>query len=79
MSENEQNDERTEMVNPIANALSRVLDRKAARPHDLYRLAVIVEGIVDSLDDPEALQTIRGELRALVNELSQAMIHDQPK
>jgi hypothetical protein len=79
MAENEQNDERTEIVNPIASALSRVLERKAARPHDLYRLAVIVEGILASLDDPDALQTIRGELRALVNDLSQGMYLDQPK
>lgn len=64
---------RTEIVNPIAKALSNVLERKAARPEDVYRLAVIVEGLIDSLDNPEALRTIRMELRSLLNDLSQSI------
>lgn len=39
------------------------------RPHDIYRLAVIVEGLLDSANDPEALKTIRGELRELIHDL----------
>lgn len=65
--------DRTEITNPIASALSRMLESNAAHPQDVYRLAVIVEGILDSLDDPEALRTIRGELRALINDLSHSM------
>ena len=64
---------RTEIVNPIANALSKIVERRAARPQDVYRLAVIVEALLDSLDDPEALKTIRGELHQLLNDLSQSM------
>jgi len=71
-SEQSQSD-RTEIVNPIASALSRIVDRQAASPEHVYRLAVIVEGLLDHLDDPEALRTIRGELRALINDLSQSM------
>jgi len=65
--------ERTEVFNPISNALNDLLTRKAARPQDVYRLAVIVEGLLDSLDDPEALNTIRGELRVLINDLAQSV------
>jgi hypothetical protein len=65
-----QDSERTEMVNPIANALNRIVENKAARPQDVYRLAVIVEGLLDSLDNPEAMTTIRHELRVLINDLS---------
>jgi hypothetical protein len=64
---------RTEIENPISKALSRVVERNAARPEDVYRLAVIVEGLMDSMDDPEAMQTIRHELRALINDLSQSI------
>jgi hypothetical protein len=64
---------RTEIENPIAKALSRVVERNAARPEDVYRLAVIVEGLLDSMDDPQAMQTIRQELRALINDLSQTI------
>jgi hypothetical protein len=74
MSESDVNEpERTEIVNPIANALSRIVQNKAARPQDVYRLAVIVEGLLDSLDDPEAMTTIRHELRVLINDLSSSM------
>ena len=74
MPDSEQSEsERTEIVNPIASALSKIVDRNAASPEHVYRLAVIVEGLLDHLDDPEALRTIRGELRALINDLSQSM------
>jgi hypothetical protein len=63
----------THLVNPISDALSDMLNRRAARPKDVYRLAVIVQGMMESLDDPEALKTIRGELRALLNDLAQTM------
>ncbi|MBZ0279428.1 MAG: hypothetical protein K8L97_01725 [Anaerolineae bacterium] len=72
MAEKNEQD-RTEIVNPIAQALGSLLDRRAARPLDVYRLAVIVEGMMDSLDDPDAMRTIRGELRSLLNDLSQNM------
>ncbi len=65
--------ERDEEITPIARTLNRILDRRAARPRDVYRLAVIVEALLDSLDDPEALATIRGELRALLQDLSSAI------
>ncbi len=73
MPDSKSNQNRTEIENPIAKALSRVMERNAARPEDVYRLAVIVEGLMDSLDDPEALRTIRQELRALINDLSQSI------
>lgn len=66
-------DDRTEMVNPIAASLQRMLERKAARPQDVYRLAVIMEAVLESLNDPIALETVRGELRVLLNDLSQTM------
>lgn len=69
--------DRTEMVNPIANALSKIVDRNAASPEHVYRLAVIVEGLLDHLDDPEALRTIRGELRVLINDVSQSIPNKQ--
>lgn len=77
-SEQGQSD-RTEIVNPIASALSKIVDRNAASPEHVYRLAVIVEGLLDHLDDPEALRTIRGELRVLINDVSQAMPGKQVK
>jgi hypothetical protein len=64
--------DRTLEGNPFTVALNRMLKDKAARPQDVYRLAIIVQGLVDSLDDPEALETIRFELRALINDLSQS-------
>lgn len=70
---NQSENNRTEIVNPIAKALSQIVEKQAARPVDVYRLAVIVEGLMDSLDDPDALQTIRGELRHLLNDLSQTI------
>ena len=73
MSTPEPKEERTQAVNPISNALNDLLSRKAARPQDVYRLAVIVEGLLDSLDSPEALKTIRGELRELINDLAQSI------
>ena len=77
-SEQGQSD-RTEIVNPIASALSKIVDRNAASPEHVYRLAVIVEGLLDHLDNPEALRTIRGELRVLINDVSQAMPGKQVK
>jgi hypothetical protein len=72
MEENAKPDlERTHEGNPFAVALDRMLRDKAARPQDVYRLAVIVQGLVESINDPEALETIRFELRALINDLSQ--------
>ena len=73
MNAPEPNEERTHAVNPISNALNDLLSRKAARPQDVYRLAVIVEGLLDSLDNPEALQTIRTELRELINDMAQSI------
>jgi hypothetical protein len=73
MPEDKSPENRTEIENPIAKALSRVVERNAARPEDVYRLAVIVEGLMDSLDDPEAVRTIRQELRVLINDLSQSI------
>lgn len=64
--------DRTHLSNPFASALDRMLKDKAARPRDVYRLAVLMEGLVDSLDNPEALETIRGELRALIYDISEA-------
>ena len=72
-TESNNDSDRTEIVNPIANALNRIVENKAARPKDVYRLAVILEGLLNSLDDPEAMTTIRHELRILVNDLSQSM------
>jgi hypothetical protein len=77
-SEQGQSD-RTEITNPIANALSKIVDRNAASPEHVYRLAVIVEGLLDHLDDPEALRTIRGELRVLINDVSQSIPGKQVK
>ena len=74
MVDDEQRDEadRSQLSNPFASALDRMLKSKAARPRDVYRLAVLMEGILDSLDKPEALATIRGELRALIYDISEA-------
>jgi hypothetical protein len=77
-SEQGQSD-RTEITNPIANALSKIVDRNAASPEHVYRLAVIVEGLLDHLDDPDALRTIRGELRVLINDVSQSIPGKQAK
>jgi hypothetical protein len=71
--------DRTEITNPIANALSKIVDRNAASPEHVYRLAVIVEGLLDHLDDPDALRTIRGELRVLINDVSQSIPGKQIK
>lgn len=71
--------DRTEIVNPIASALSKIVDRNAASPEHVYRLAVIVEGLLDHLDDPEALRTIRGELRVLIKDVSQSMPNKPPR
>lgn len=80
MPNSEQNQsDRTEITNPIANALSKIVDRNAASPEHVYRLAVIVEGLLDHLDDPEALRTIRGELRVLINDVSQSIPGKQVK
>ncbi|MBI5670761.1 MAG: hypothetical protein HZC41_22435 [Chloroflexi bacterium] len=73
MSEIEPENERSQMADPITRSLNRILEQKAARPQDVYRLAVIVEALLDSQNDPGAIQTIRGELRALLNDLSQSM------
>jgi hypothetical protein len=64
--------ERTQQGNPFTQALNRMLKDKAARPQDVYRLAIIVQGMLESLNDPEALETIRFELRALINDISQS-------
>lgn len=62
----------TQQGNPFTVALNKMLKDKAARPQDVYRLAIIMQAILDSLDDPEALETIRFELRSLINDISQA-------
>jgi hypothetical protein len=64
--------DRTQQGNPFTVALNKMLKDKAARPQDVYRLAIIVQAILDSLEDPEALETIRFELRALINDISQS-------
>lgn len=69
---NPEDQDRTQQGNPFALALARMLKDKAARPQDVYRLAVIVQGMLDSMDNPEALETIRFELRALINDISQS-------
>ncbi len=68
--------DRTQMGNPFAVALNRMLQDKAARPQDVYRLAVILQGVLESLNDPEALETMRFELRALINDISQTTSGD---
>ena len=73
MSEINPKHNRTELENPIAKALNQMVQQNAAHPQDVYRLAVITEALLDSLDDPEALQTIRAELRTLINDLSQSI------
>jgi hypothetical protein len=55
---------------PDANAAARL--RENARPRDIYRLAVIIEGLLDSAEDPDALKTIRAELRELIQDLDPA-------
>jgi len=69
---NPEDQDRTIQGNPFALALSRMLKDRAARPQDVYRLAIIVQGMLDSMDNPEALETIRFELRALINDISQS-------
>ncbi|MBZ0302360.1 MAG: hypothetical protein K8J31_21620 [Anaerolineae bacterium] len=75
MSDTEQSpqpdSDRTYEGNPFTMALDRMLKDKAARPQDVYRLAVIVQALIESLDSPEAMETIRFELRALINDMSQ--------
>ena len=73
MPDSDPKENRTEIENPIAKALSQIVKQQAARPRDVYRLAVIVAGFMDSVDDPEAMETIRAELRALINDLSQSI------
>ena len=63
----------THQGNPLTVALNKMLKDKAARPQDVYRLAVIVQAILDSLEDPEALETIRFELRVLINDIAQSV------
>ena len=75
MSDNDE--DRTHQGNPFTLALNRMLQDKAARPQDVYRLAIILQGALESLDNPEALDTIRYELRALINDLSQSSSGDQ--
>jgi hypothetical protein len=65
----------TQPLTPLVVTINRILERKAARPHDVYRLAVIVEALLDSLQDPAALDTIRGELRVLLYDLSQSQAY----
>ena len=71
MAQESKSGDHTHDGNPFTIALNKMLQDKAARPEDVYRLAVIVQGLIDSLDDPPALDTIRFELRALINDLSQ--------
>lgn len=73
MGNDEHNSEadRTHLANPIASALDRMLKEQAARPQDVYRLAILMQGLLESLESPEALETIRFELRALINDMSQ--------
>jgi len=65
------NSEHTHAANPLSSALNDMLETRAARPKDVYRLAVILESVLESLDSPTALKTIRQELRALIYDLSQ--------
>lgn len=55
-----------EGVHPVVGSQSR----ESNRPQDIYRLAVIVEGLLDSVNDPDALKTIRSELRELISDLA---------
>ncbi len=73
MSDVEPGNESSEMADPITRSFKRMLEQKAARPQDVYRLAVIVEALLDSENNPDAINTIRGELRALLHDLSQTM------
>jgi transketolase len=66
--------EPTHAANPASNALNDMLQTRAARPKDIYRLAVILESVLESLDSPTALKTIRQELRTLIYDLSQNVI-----
>jgi hypothetical protein len=52
---------------PDAEASAQL--RENGRPPAICRLAVIVEGLLDSADDMEALKTIRAELRELIHDL----------
>lgn len=65
------NSEHTHATNPASEALGNIPESGAARPKDVYRLAVILESVLESLDSPAALKTIRQELRVLINDLSQ--------
>lgn len=66
--------EHTQAANPTSSVLNDILQTHAARPKDVYRLAVILESVLESLDSPTALKTIRQELRALIYDLSQNVI-----
>lgn len=61
--------ERTQKGNPFLEAVNQILERKAAHPQDIYRLAVIVQAFMDSHDDPDALKTIRQELENLIQDI----------
>ena len=61
--------ERTIKGNPLLEIVNHVLERKAARPQDVYRLAVIVQALLDSLENPDALETIRTELKVLIEDI----------
>ena len=66
--------DRTHQGIPFASALDRVLKDNAAHPEDVYRLAILMQGLLDSLESPEALETIRFELRALINDISLSQV-----
>lgn len=76
MSDSEDKREATIHHNPFASAVDRMLRDKAARPQDVYRLAVILQAVLDSLDKPEALDTIKFELHVLINDMSSQVGHD---
>jgi hypothetical protein len=61
--------------NPFTVAVEQMFSDNTARPHDVYRLAVLLEAMLETLDDPDAMTTVRAELRALINDLSHAPQH----
>jgi hypothetical protein len=60
---------------PYAVDLNQMLEAKSGLPQEVYRLAVIMQGLMDSLDDPNALTTIRFELNTLISDIS----HTEPR
>jgi hypothetical protein len=48
----------------------QALNHASTQPHEVYRLAIIVQGLMDSLGDPAALETIRYELHTLIKDTS---------